>query len=162
LGRNLATLFVALTVTAVTVVAAERVVTRKTRELAFIATLAPDVVQSNSQLSLSVSVMPNKGVHVYAPGSTYRPIAIALDANPVLTTGKTTYPQSSIYFFKPLNERVPVYSEPFTLKVNVAVGTIPPGTSTLRVSGVVSYQACDDRVCFLPQSVPVAWTLRVK
>ena len=147
---------------AVTVVAAERIVTRKTRELAFTATLAPDVVRSNSQLSLSLSVSPNKGVHVYAPGSAYPPIAIALDDNPALTAGKTTYPQASIYFFKPLNERVPVYGEPFTLKVNVAVGTIPPGTSTLRVSGVVSYQACDDRVCFLPQSVPVMWTLKVK
>jgi len=107
-------------------------------------------------------VTPKAGVHVYAPGSTYRTIAIAFDPNPLLSVGKTMYPQSSIYFFKPLKESVPVYHDPFTLTVNIEVGAIPRGTSSVRVSGVVTYQACDDRVCFLPQSVPVAWTVAVR
>jgi hypothetical protein len=30
------------------------------------------------------------------------------------------------------------------------------------VAGVVSYQACDDKVCYPPESAPVAWTVMVK
>ena len=150
-----------LTATFAAAAGADRVIARKTPHLAFTAALSADVVQSNSQLSLALTVTPNKGVHVYAPGSEYRAIAIALDSNPLLSAGKTRYPQPSIYFFKPLNESVPVYEEPFTLTVNVTVGRIPPAMSVVRVSGRVSYQACDDRVCFLPQSLPVAWTLKV-
>lgn len=138
----------------------ERVITRTTPHLTFTAALSADVARSNSPLSLMVNVRPRAGVHVYAPGSTYRAIAIALDPNPLLSVGKTMYPRSSMYFFKPSNESVPVYNEPFTLTVPVAIGAIPRATSALRVSGVVTYQACDDRVCFLPQSVPVAWTIR--
>jgi len=152
---------VALTAAAATIAAAEPVVSRKTPHLTFTAALSSDVARSHSQLTLTLNVAPNKGVHVYAPGSTYRAIAVTLDPNPLLSIGMTRYPQSSIYFFAPLKESVPVYNEPFILRVPVAVGAIPRGTSAVRVSGVVKYQACDDRVCFLPQSVPVAWTISV-
>ena len=31
----------------------------------------------------------------------------------------------------------------------------------MTVSGVVNYQACDDKVCYPPAEVPVTWELRV-
>jgi hypothetical protein len=30
------------------------------------------------------------------------------------------------------------------------------------VSGTVNYQACDDRVCYPPESSPITWTVVVK
>ena len=162
MGRSVAALVLVGIVAAAALAVTERVITYKTPHLTFTLALSADVARSNSQLSLMVNVRPREGVHVYAPGSTYRAIAIALEPNPLLSVGKTIYPQSSMYFFKPLKESVPVYNEPFTLTVPVAIGAIPRGTSALRVSGVVTYQACDDRVCFLPETVPVAWTVAVR
>jgi hypothetical protein len=33
---------------------------------------------------------------------------------------------------------------------------------TLTLSGTLDYQACDDRLCFEPVSVPLSFTLEVK
>jgi hypothetical protein len=38
---------------------------------------------------------------------------------------------------------------------------VRPGT-TIDLTGTVSYQACDDKVCFVPASVPVSWTVDVR
>jgi hypothetical protein len=34
--------------------------------------------------------------------------------------------------------------------------------SRLNIAGMLSYQACDDKVCFTPQSTPLSWTVRLR
>jgi hypothetical protein len=34
--------------------------------------------------------------------------------------------------------------------------------TTLTITGSFDYQACDDKVCFPPQSVPLSWAVGVK
>ena len=34
--------------------------------------------------------------------------------------------------------------------------------TTLTITGTFEYQACDDRVCFAPQSIPLSWSIGVK
>ena len=34
--------------------------------------------------------------------------------------------------------------------------------TVLTIKGVLSYQACDDNVCFTPQSVPFKWTVTLR
>ena len=34
--------------------------------------------------------------------------------------------------------------------------------TSLTVEATLDYQACDDKMCFNPQSVPVSWTLGLK
>lgn len=140
---------------------ADVIVTRNTRHLSFTAALSPDVVKSAGRLQLVVDVTPKNKMHVYAPGTNYRAITVTLSRNPVLKPSKAVYPKPSIYMFKPLKEQVLVYSDPFKLRMNVAVGTIPPRTTRLKITGTLSYQACDDRVCYLPESVPLEWNLAV-
>ena len=140
---------------------ADIIVSRNTRHLSFTAALSPDSVRSGSRLQLVVDVAPKNKMHVYAPGTNYRAITVTLNRNPVLKPSKAVYPKPSIYVFKPLNEQVLVYSDPFKLRMNVAVGTIPPRTTHLKITGTMSYQACDDRVCYLPESVPLEWNLAV-
>jgi hypothetical protein len=78
-----------------------------------------------------------------------------------------TYPSSEIYFFKPLKERVPVYQKPFTLLQEAVLEVSPEaakaltGQTELKLSGVLQYQACDDKQCFNPGSVPLSWTLKL-
>jgi hypothetical protein len=32
----------------------------------------------------------------------------------------------------------------------------------MTIAGTLQYQACDDKVCFTPQSVPLTWTLGLR
>jgi hypothetical protein len=47
-----------------------------------------------------------------------------------------------------------VYAKTFEIVTPV---TVTPGTTA--VAGTLSYQACDDRLCYLPESIPVTFTL---
>jgi hypothetical protein len=78
------------------------------------------------------------------------------------------YPPSEIYEFVPLLERIPVYQKQFQLIQPVMLDASPAGAARLRrangliISGTLSYQACDDRICFAPVSVPVTWTFTIR
>jgi hypothetical protein len=73
-----------------------------------------------------------------------------------------------MYYFQPLNERVPVYQKPFRLLQEVLLeGTAQAqaalqGKDALTITGTLEYQACDDKVCFNPATVPLSWTLEVR
>jgi DsbC/DsbD-like thiol-disulfide interchange protein len=146
---------------------AARAISKSTRHLAFIATLAPDVVTPGTKLSLTVDVRPKKGMHVYAPGTTYRPVVIAIEANSALQIHETIYPPPTSYHFRPLNEDVLVYEKPFRLTLEITPGWTPLQREILRtqdrltIKGQLTYQACDDNVCFLPASVPFEWGVRI-
>src|SRR5205085_7075391 len=100
--------------------------------------------------------------------STYRVIAVKLEPQPLITMRPIKYPASQMYFFKPLNERTPVYEKPFQLLQDIELDGTPPAQAALRgrdsitVNGALEYQACDDKVCFNPESVPLSWTLTVR
>jgi hypothetical protein len=78
------------------------------------------------------------------------------------------YPQPEIYHFKPLNERVQVFQHPFRIVQDLAIDASPQGqaavkdSSSLTITGVLNYQACDAKLCFTPQSVPLTWTVTLR
>ena len=114
-----------------------------------------------SKLSLLLDITPKPGIHVYAPGAKdYVPVTVIMDAQPGVVFASLKYPKSDVLLFE--GEKVPVYQQPFRLVENVSLaGSVRPGT-TLTLTGTVKYQACDDRVCFIPASVPERWTIKVK
>ena len=124
------------------------------------ASVAPGV-----RFSLVVDVTPKPGMHVYAPGATqYRVISVNIPPQPYLrTTTPIRYPASEIYHFVPLNERVPVYQKPFSLLVEVVRENTPEarkamtGMTELVINGTLEYQACDDKICYNPASLPLTW-----
>jgi peroxiredoxin len=131
--------------------------------------VSDDVVAPGSLFSIVFDVKPNSGIHVYAPGAKeYRVINFRADQNPILSVRPLQYPASETYHFKPLDERVPVFQKPFrlvqTISVNPAreVRAALTNVDTVRISGTLEYQACDDRVCFTPRSVPVTHTVRLR
>jgi DsbC/DsbD-like thiol-disulfide interchange protein len=129
------------------------------------ATITPSPLEVNgkagAKLSLFVDVTPKPGIHVYAPGSNdYIPITVKLNAQPQLKAGKVAYPKSQIMTVA--DEKVPVFEKPFRLTQDVTLDkALKPG-STVTIAGTVSYQACDDKVCYPPESSPVSWTVIVK
>ena len=117
--------------------------------------------KAGARLSLFVDVAPKPGIHVYAPGSNdYIPITVKLNPEAPLTPGKVAYPKSELMTFA--DENVPVFQKPFRLTQDVTLDkSLKPG-ATVVIAGTVSYQACDDRVCYAPESAPVMWTVMVK
>ena len=61
------------------------------------------------------------------------------------------------------DEKVPVFQKPFRLMQEVTVlgARLQPG-ATVSVKGTVDFQACDDKVCYPPESAPVTWSLVVR
>jgi peroxiredoxin len=127
------------------------------------------VVAPGTLFSIVADITPRPGMHVYAPGAhSYKVVVLRLDAQPLLLTRPLRYPTSDIYVFKPLNERVDVFQKPFRLVQDVALNGSADArkalasVETLSITGVVEYQACDDRVCYLSKSVPVTYNVRVR
>jgi len=126
-------------------------------------------VAAGTHFSVVLDVRPARGVHVYAPGVTgYKPIALTMQPQAGLLVREIQYPKPELYDFKPLNERIQVYQRPFRVVQDLALDASPQGQAALKdvtsltFKGVLDYQACDDRVCFAPQSVPLTWTVSVR
>jgi peroxiredoxin len=124
------------------------------------------VIAPGNRIGLAMEIKPGPRMHVYAPGaSNYRVISLQLDTQPFVRTVPMKYPASEIYHFKPLNERVPAFQKPFTLIQEVVVEGTPQaqaafrGKDSLTLTGTLEYQACDDKICYNPASVPLSWTL---
>ncbi len=110
---------------------------------------------------LFIDVTPNPNIHVYAPGAKdYIQISVKFEPQANVKLGKLTYPKSEIVTL--LDEKVPVFQKPFRLMQEITVlGSLNAG-ATVPVKGTVEWQACDDKVCYAPESTEVNWTLNVK
>lgn len=126
-------------------------------------------IAPGNRFSLVLDIKPGPGIHVYAPGAKgYRAIALNIAPQPGIRVLPVQFPASQTYFFKPLNEHVPVYQKPFTLEQEIILeGTLEAqaalrGNENMTLTGSLDYQACDDKQCFNPASVPLSWTLTLK
>jgi len=126
-------------------------------------------IAPGNRFSIAFDIQSHNGIHVYAPGAKgYRVIGFILEQQPFVRTLPMKYPASQIYFFKPLNERVPVFQKPFTLVQEVVLEGTPQaqtafrGKNSVTVSGTLEYQACDDKICYNPTTVPLSWTLNLR
>lgn len=134
-----------------------------TRYLDVATSVSNTAVAPGDRFSLVLEVEPHTNMHVYAPGAKgYRPISLSIEPNPLVRTLILEYPASEIYFFKALNERVPVFQKPFRLEQGLVLEAASAGKEVVTVKGTLEYQACDDTTCFLPVSVPLTWTVTLK
>jgi len=95
-------------------------------------------------------------------------ITLNIEPQPHVRTMPVQYPASEVYYFKPLNERVPVYQKPFTLVMDVVADATAEarkalaGRSELVLDGTLEYQACDDKICYNPVSIPLSWRVALR
>jgi hypothetical protein len=117
-------------------------------------------------LILDLDLQPN--MHVYAPGvgGGYISIDWKIQDSPAAAVHPAIFPRSKKLYLKPIGETVPVYRGHFRLTRDI---TIPPehqlrpaldGSGRFTVPGSLRYQACDDRVCYIPQELHLTWTFR--
>ena len=145
-------------------------VTASTSHLSLRATISDTTqVAPGERLTIVMQVTPRPRMHLYAPGKhDYQVVQLTLDPQPWLRVHETEYPPSEIYHFKPLDERVEVYSQPFRLTRDVTLLATPEAQKQLgalasvTLTGALEYQACDDAICFNPARVPVSFTLSLR
>lgn len=143
--------------------------TIETPHLRLVTAIDAVATKPGTQHTLRFDVTPHPRIHVYAPGKhDYQVVGITLDQAPWFRASPTKYPPSETYHFVPLNERVEVYSQTFRLERTITVLSTPEARKalenqkTMTVRGKLEYQACDDKVCYAPQTIPVYFTLDVK
>jgi len=122
-----------------------------------------------SLVTLVTEVRLPPETHVYAPGTRgYKPIELVIDSTANLEFRPAAYPQSKILFMPAIQEQVPVFEGSFRIRQDVKVssvaefsGSLGTAGKTLTIHGTLHYQACDNKTCFLPNTVPVEWQLHV-
>ena len=126
-------------------------------------------VAPGNRFSVVLDVTPKTGMHVYAPGShSYQVIVLRVNPRDGVVVHPMAYPESEIYHFEPLDERVEVYQQPFRLVQDITIPITPEvreraaSGGTITINGVFEYQACDDTICYNPVDLPVSWTLQLR
>jgi hypothetical protein len=126
-------------------------------------------VKVGDPFTVTLDLTPTPRIHVYAPTVVnYKPIAFTVRPQPGLVVRGVSYPPAERYFYAPLKETVDVYEKPFQIVQELTLDDSPAGrralkgVSTLTVQGTLSYQACDDKICFPPRTVPLTWTVAIK
>jgi hypothetical protein len=75
------------------------------------------------------------------------------------------YPASKSFVFGPDKEKVQVFDTPFRITQDVALTLTPAmrqlaaAKGTLTIVGALQYQACNERVCFPPETIKLSWTV---
>jgi len=158
-------LVVALATMTVLPVAAQSLLSNQRARLT-VAAEPPAVVVAGTPFTVALRLTPVPGVHVYAPGNpNYIPVAVELTPPPGVKADAAIFPPAEDLFFGPLKETVKVYSAPFVVKLPLSLDAkVVKGSKSggVLIRGKVSYQACDDRVCFPPQSAPFEARLTVR
>ena len=96
-----------------------------------------------------------------APGvEGYIPIDLAIGDSAALTAHPALYPPSKMLHLQAINETVPIYTGRIRVLREVTIGKSAP-VGDLLIEGAFRYQACDDEKCFIPETGPVKWALRV-
>lgn len=121
---------------------------------------ASSVTRGNTT-TLWAEVTPHPSVHVYAEGAKdFTAVSLKANPHPAITLGKAHYPKPDVGG-KGLDDP-PAYASAFRIGLPVSVSSVARPGDVVTIAGAVTYQACDDRMCYPVTSAPVTWALTVK
>jgi hypothetical protein len=127
------------------------------------ATADPDEAGPGESVSLLVDVSPRNDFRVFAPGANdFTAVVLKVTAHRSITLGKPKYPVPEREAVPGTNKRTPVYDDRFQLEQPIVISKRAKSGETIRIVGVLTYQACDERTAFAKSKVPVFWTITVR
>jgi len=111
------------------------------------------------RLALLVELKPR--MHVYAPEveGSYIPVSWKLNESPLWRAGEVAWPPSRKLYLAAIEETVPVYEGSFRLERRLEFS--PAASGEVMVEGIFRYQACDDKMCYRPETIPLRWSFRI-
>ena len=137
------------------------------RQLNLTATASSSIVAAGQRVTLVLDLELKPNMHVYAPGvEGYISIDWKIQESDAAKAHDVTYPASEKLHLKAIDETVPVYRGRLRLTRDVTIaqdGKVRPAldaTGRLAIEGTLRYQACDDRVCYVPQQLPLKWAFQ--
>ncbi|MCI0420021.1 MAG: redoxin domain-containing protein [Acidobacteria bacterium] len=128
-----------------------------------------DSAAAGNRLTLIADITLKRKMHVYAPEVRgYKGIEWKLADSPHFSQAPPNYPRARSLYLRAIKETVPVYENTFRIVQDIdlsgnyrqmkqALGD----SDLLLIEGELKYQACDDKICYLPQTVPLKWTIRL-
>lgn len=120
-------------------------------------------VSAGERILLWADITPHPGVHVYAAGARdFTPVSVVMTPRQGLTTAKAQYPKAELAPSIGGDAPVPAYSKRFRITQPITLNGPLESGETVWLAGVVNYQACDDKVCYPPASVPAMWSVLVR
>ncbi len=128
------------------------------------APVAPVAVAAGNSTQVELAFRVSRGYHINSNKPTSElliPTVVSVSPPTDIAVANLTYPagEERSFPFSP-DEKLSVYSGDFSVTGLVrAARTTPPGK--YRVHGMLKYQACDDRACYPPGQVPVAFDVKV-
>jgi DsbC/DsbD-like thiol-disulfide interchange protein len=122
-----------------------------------------DAVQAGKPSRVALRVTLPEGLHVQSDqprDPLLIPTVLAITPPPGARLTALVYPIPTDFTQQTQPEPLSVFEHDFVVGADLQIET---GVSLgeLVVPGSFRYQACDDKVCFPPLTVPVHWTLRV-
>src|SRR5579871_4376030 len=88
--------------------------------------------------------------------------------SPALAVRDATFPPAKMVRLKAIKAKAPVFEGTFRLVREVTIArdaVVKPlldADGNLKIEGGLRYQACDEKVCYPPETVPVTWTLHLE
>ena len=139
----------------------------ETRHLKLRAWASNPRVWAGATIALVLEVELKPGLHVYAPGvqPSYIPVQWSITNTKAWLASPARFPPSRRLHLEAIQEIVPVFENRFRLTRELKIGHVPQLREALgqsrdvRVEGSFRYQACDDKLCYPPQTVPLEWSL---
>lgn len=114
-------------------------------------------------MTLIADLSAASGMHVYAPGieAPYRPIRLRIEPSPLFRILKgPKYPPAKPLELAAIGETVPAYMGQFSIAIDLQLAQ-RANVDQVEVKGSLDYQTCDDKICYLPVSLPLKWTVNV-
>jgi AhpC/TSA family/Disulphide bond corrector protein DsbC len=137
------------------------------KQLKAVTSASNSMVRGGQRIALVIDIELKPNMHVYAPGvEGYIPIDWKIKDSDAWTTHPVSYPTAEKLFLKAINETVPVYKGHLRLTRDITIGQeakvkpVVDQSGTFVVEGMLRYQACDDRMCYIPQELPLKWALQ--
>jgi hypothetical protein len=122
------------------------------------------VAMPGHRIMLSLEVDLPARMHVYAPGvSGYIPIDWKIDEGGGMKPQAVQYPAPEKLYLKAIKETALVYrgrirlTREITLGQEAALKPLVSPSGELVLKGSFRYQACDDKECYVPETVPLEW-----
>lgn len=139
----------------------------ETKQLRLVTRASTQVARPGQRIVLTLKIELKPGMHVYAPGvQGYIPIDWKLEDGAAAKQHAFAYPASRMMHLKAIGETVPVYrglvqmTREITFAPEAALKPLVHSTGELIVNGSFRYQACDERKCYIPETVPLVWSFQ--
>jgi hypothetical protein len=138
---------------------------QQAKQMSLSTSASTQTIATGEHVALVIDIELKPKMHVYAPGVEHY-IAIDWQMEPAdaVKADAVTWPKPEILHLDAINETVPVYKD----KIHVVREVVFAPDAKLKaalndkgeitVKGILRYQACDDRMCYVPATVPLQWT----